>query len=298
MHTNLIILAGGASSRMKKQTTGSNLSEQEIAEANQRSKSLISLTPDGRPILDYLLYNAKLAGYKNIYIVVGKQSELFKKFYGNKEKDNDFHGLNISFATQHIPKERIKPLGTADAVYQAVIQYPELNTDYYTVCNSDNLYSSKAFLALRKTTSDHAFIGYNRDALEFSMERIARFALAKLNTKNQLADIIEKPDLAEVDNYKDVSGVLRVSMNIFKFKGTIFLKHLKNCPIHPIRNEKELPNALLNMVKEHPNTVLGIPFSEHVPDLTAKEDISIVKNYLAKHYKTLDWNDRSKIATP
>ncbi len=291
MHTNLIILAGGASSRMKKQTTLSNLSEQEVAEANQRSKSLISVNPEGRPILDYLFYNAKLAGYKNIYIVVGKQNELFKKFYGSKEKDNVFHGLNISFATQHIPKGRIKPFGTADAVYQAVTQYPELNTQYYTVCNSDNLYSSNAFLALRKTTSDHAFIGYDRDALEFSMERIARFALAKLNVKNQLVDIIEKPALDEVDDYKDASGVLRVSMNIFKFKGATFFKYLKDCPVHTTRNEKELPTALLNMVKDHPGTVEGIPSSEHVPDLTAKEDISIVKNYLAKHYKTLDWND-------
>ncbi|MCH2193644.1 sugar phosphate nucleotidyltransferase [Kordia sp.] len=290
MHTNLIILAGGASSRMKKQTTGNNLSVQEIAEANQRSKSLISLTPDGRPILDYLLYNAKQAGYKNIYIVVGKQSELFKKFYGSKEKNNDFHGLNVSFATQHIPKERTKPFGTADAVYQAVMQYPALNTYSYTVCNSDNLYTTEAFLALRKTTSDHAFIAYNRDALEFSTKRVAHFALAKLNPENQLVDIIEKPELAAVDGYKDASGVLRVSMNIFKFKGSTFLKYLKNCPIHVTRNEKELPTALLNMIKEHPNTVVGIPFSEHVPDLTAKDDIAIVKNYLAKHYKTLDWN--------
>ncbi|WP_430410428.1 sugar phosphate nucleotidyltransferase [Kordia sp.] len=293
MHTNLIILAGGASSRMKKQTTGNNLSAQEITAANQRSKSLISVNPDGRPILDYLLYNAKSAGYKNIYIVVGTQSELFKEFYGTKEKNNDFHGLNISFATQHIPKERIKPLGTADAVYQAVMQYPALNSEYYTVCNSDNLYTAEAFLALRKTTSDTAFIGYDRDALEFSMERVARFALAKLNTKNQLVDIIEKPDLKEVENYKDASGTLRVSMNIFKFKGEVFLKYLENCPIHPVRNEKELPTALLNMIKKHPNTVEGIPFSEHVPDLTAKEDISIVKKYLAKHHKTLDWNDRN-----
>jgi glucose-1-phosphate adenylyltransferase len=290
MHTNLIILAGGASSRMKKQTSLNGLSKQEIAEANQRSKGLISVSPTGRPILDYLLFNAKLAGYKNIYIVVGKQSELFKKLYGSNEENNAFHGLNISFATQHIPKERTKPFGTADAVFQAVTQYPELNTQSYTVCNSDNLYSDQALLALRKTNSDHAFIGYDRDALEFSLERIARFALAKLDSKNQLLAIIEKPALEEVENYKDASGKLRVSMNIFKFKGDLFLKYLKNCPIHSVRNEKELPTALLNMVKEHPNTVEGIPFSEHVPDLTAKEDINIVKEYLAKYYKTLDWD--------
>lgn len=290
MHTNLIILAGGASSRMKKQTTLNTLSKQEIAQANQRSKGLISVNPNGRPILDYLLFNAKLAGYKNIYIVIGKQEKLFKELYGSNKKDNNFHDLNISFATQYIPEDRIKPLGTADAVLQTLEQYPELNSQSYTVCNSDNLYSDKVLLALRKSNSDHAFIGYNRDTLEFSIERIARFALVKLNEKNQLLDIIEKPDIKEIENYKDASGKLRVSMNIFKFKGDIFLKYLKNCPIHLDRNEKELPTALLNMAKEHPNTVESILFSEHVPDLTAKEDISVVKAYIAKHYATLNWD--------
>jgi hypothetical protein len=32
-------------------------------------------------------------------------------------------------------------------------------------------------------------------------------------------------------------------------------------------------------------------FSEHVPDLTAKEDIAEVKAYLNKHYPVLNWNE-------
>jgi len=46
----------------------------------------------------------------------------------------------------------------------------------------------------------------------------------------------------------------------------------------------------LNLLKEFPNAALGIPFSEHVPDLTAKEDIVEVKTYLKKHFPVLDWN--------
>jgi NDP-sugar pyrophosphorylase family protein len=289
MHDNLIILAGGASSRMKKEVVLNNLTQEEIAQANERSKGLIGVGPNGRPLLDYLLLNAKKAGYKNIIIIIGEQGELFKEFYGNKDKNNDFHGLNISFAVQYIPKNRVKPFGTADALFQAVEQYPEMNTQSYSACNSDNLYSRAALLALRETSSANAFIGYDRDALDFPLERISRFAIAKLNEDNYLLDILEKPTADDLENYKDSEGKLRVSMNAFKFDGAMLYPYLKNCPAHPERDEKELPTVLLNAIKDNPNTALGIPFSEHVPDLTAKEDIAEVKEYLKKFYPELNW---------
>ena len=291
MHDNLVILAGGASSRMKKQVGLDNLSAEEIAQANERSKGLIGVGPNGRPLLDYLLLNAKRAGYKNIYIIIGEQGDLFKEFYGTQDKNNDFHGLNISFATQYIPEGRVKPFGTADALFQAVEQYPELNNAYYSVCNSDNLYSTAALLALRETDSPSAFISYDRDAMEFPLERISRFAIAKLNENNNLLDILEKPSADVLEEYKDTDGKLRVSMNAFKFKGSLLYPYLKNCPVHPERDEKELPTVLLNSLIDHPNSALGIPFSEHVPDLTAKEDIAEVKEYLKIHYPILDWEN-------
>ena len=273
MHTNLVILAGGASSRMKKQVALDNLSEEEVSQANERSKGLIGVGPNGRPLMDFLLWNAKKAGYKNIYIIIGEQGDLFKEFYGSQNTNNDFHGLNISFAVQYIPDGRIKPFGTADALFQAVQQYPELNTQCYSVCNSDNLYSSKALYALRETKNTFAFISYDRDAMLFSSERISRFAIAKLNENNELIDNLEKPSAASLEAYKDAEGKLRVSMNAFKFDGAVIYKHLQNCPIHPERDEKELPTVLLNTIQEEGIAALGIPFSEHVPDLTAKEDI-------------------------
>ncbi|KIC00041.1 MULTISPECIES: sugar phosphate nucleotidyltransferase [unclassified Flavobacterium] len=289
MHDNLIILAGGASSRMKKEVVLNNLTEEEIAQANERSKGLIGVGPNGRPLLDYLLLNAKKAGYKNIIIIIGEQGDLFKEFYGNQDKNNDFHGLNISFAVQYIPEGRVKPFGTADALFQAVEQYPEMNTQSYSACNSDNLYSTAALLALRETNSPNAFIGYDRDALDFPSERISRFAIAKLDKNNHLLDILEKPTADDLENYKDSEGKLRVSMNAFKFDGAMLYPYLKNCPVNPERDEKELPTVLLNTIKDNPNAALGIPFSEHVPDLTAKEDIAEVKEYLKKNYPELNW---------
>ena len=291
MHTNLVILAGGASSRMKKENSNPDMNKEEVVQANERSKGLIGVGPDNRPLLDYLLYNAKKAGYKNVYIIIGEQGGMFKEFYGEKQKKNNFNGLNISFAIQYIPKEREKPFGTADALLQAVEQYPELKSDSYTVCNSDNLYSVEVLSKLRETKSPNAFISYDRDALDFSSERISRFALTKLGENNRLLDIIEKPSSTIVDNYRDTQGKLRVSMNIFKLSGRMVYKYLRNCPIHPERNEKELPSMLLNLLKDYPNSVIGIPFSEHVPDLTEKKDIAVVKEFLKKFYPQLNWNE-------
>jgi len=291
MQNNLIILDSGASASMKKQALTQNLTEDEIKQANERSKGLISVGPEGRPLLDFLLYNAKQAGYKNIYIVVGKNASMFKKLYGEKESNNNFNGLNISFPVQHIPEDREKPFGTADALFQALEQYPELQSACFTVCNSDNLYSLEALKALRETDASNAFISYNRDAMDFPSSRISSFAIAKLDDENYLMDIIEKPSPEIVEISADIDGVIRVSMNAFKFDGKAFYPYLKNCPIHPVRNEKELPKAFLNMLKDFPKTGLGIPFSEHVPDLTAKDDIGVIKKYLAEHYdNTLNWN--------
>ncbi len=281
MHTNLIILAGGASSRMKKSLAPTNLSKAEITQAHSHSKALIGLGKKGRPILDYLLLNAEKAGYKNVYLIIGEQGEQFKKHYGDL---NTFKKFHISFAVQFIPAGRTKPLGTSDALLQALEQFPHLQDETFTVCNSDNLYSVAAFKALQKNRDSNAFISYDRDGLLFTMERISRFALVLLNSENYLVNIIEKPSEEKIEKYRDVRGKYRISMNIFKLNGNDVYPFIKYCPKHLERDEKELPTAILNMCKVLPKAMRGIPFCEHVPDLTSKEDIEILKKYIDDHF--------------
>ena len=284
MNKNIIILAGGASSRMKNSMISKNLSEEELKNANTRSKALLEFGNAKRPILDFLLLNAEKAGYKKVVIVIGEQGALFKEYYGKQLKDNSFKGLSISYAIQYITKERDKPFGTADALFQALTQFPELQHEAFTVCNSDNLYSVAALQALLTCKDANAFINYDRDALLFPMEKIERFALTLVDENFHLETIVEKPSKNEVSNYKDVKGKYRVSMNVFKFTGTEIYSFLKNCPIDPRRNEKELPTAILNMINESKSYLRGISFAEHVPDLTSKEDIAIMRKYITTHY--------------
>ena len=287
MPKNLVILAGGVSSRMKQSLGTGSLTEQELNNANTRSKALLGFGKKKRPILDFLMLNAEQAGYKNIFLIISEKGALFKEYYGKKLTNNAFKGLSISYATQYIPKDRIKPFGTADALFQALKQFPVLQEEAFTVCNSDNLYSVEALRDLLECKDSNAFINYDRDGLLFPMEKIERFALTLVDSKAHLTAIVEKPSKDKVDIYKDAKGKFRVSMNIFKFNGNEIYPFLKNCPVDPIRNEKELPTATLTMIKESEFYIKGIPFKEHVPDLTSKEDIAIMKEYLEKHYKDL-----------
>ena len=276
INDSLIILAAGLSSRMKKSVSSKNLSKRSIEQANSRDKGLIGIDKNGRPLIHYLLINAKSAGFKTIYLVIGQNSDSFKSYFD----ENKYDGLDIEFAVQYLEKNKVKPSGTADALFQAITQFPILKSSNFCVCNSDNLYSAKALRSIRSTSFSNAFISYDKSFLNFSSAKVSSFSILKLNKNGYLVNILEKPTTKDFDLFKDNGGKIRVSMNLFKFNGSVFYDYLKNCPFDVLRNEKELPTAVLNLAKDQPSSVYGIPFEEHVPDLTSKDDIIVLNKLL------------------
>ena len=121
MNDTIVILAGGMSSRMKK-SEDSNLGLEKVNQANKSSKSLITFGDD-KPFIFFLLKNISLAGFKNVVLLVSKDYTNFKIVI---EKYSNEFDLNFEFAIQEIPNDRVKPLGTADAVYQTMKQLPKL----------------------------------------------------------------------------------------------------------------------------------------------------------------------------
>lgn len=276
MNTSLLIMAAGMSTRMKA-SSSDQIEPKKISQANTRSKGLIEIGKDSKPLLYYLLFNAQQAGYKTIYLITGKDSSPFRLIVKDFSK---LDHLQIKYVTQHIPSTRTKPWGTADAVYQALEQFPKLKKEYFSVCNSDNFYSINAFQKIKEIEVGGAMIAYDLNFLKFNKKKIAGFALLVFDSNFRLQKIIEKPNPDDFNKYSDSEGRLYVSMNLFSFYGAQFYSFLKNCPVNPIRNEKELPSAILNMVHANPGSVVGIPLQEHVPDLTVKEDIQHFENHL------------------
>ena len=284
---NAVILAGGISSRMKKSASvNSGLSSEQIKESDNSSKSMIKVGESGRPFLDYLIYNIHKAGIKDLLIVIGEKDDSLKKHYSDFKI---FPEMNIRFAVQKIPAGRVKPFGTADALYQGLMTVTDWQDESFIVMNSDNLYSFDAIKTLATSPYPNGMIDYDSEGFRFSNNRVKNYAVTKKNENGFLIDIVEKPTDEQVNKCLDKEGKSRVSMNIFKLNYKMIFDYLKNCPVNPERNEKELPTAIKNMLLEFPETLFCYPKSEHVPDLTSKDDIIPTTEYLKKHFSDIDF---------
>lgn len=288
MSKNLVILAGGISSRMKKSKPSKDLDSQMVKNAKSISKSMLRVDYGRRPFMDYLLYNIKESGYRDIVIVVGEHDDSILEFYGKKKKDNLYKGMSISYATQIIPDGRKKPFGTADALLQALYFRTDWKGKKFTVCNSDNLYSKKVLKIMKESQYSNSMIDYDLKGLKFKQKRIEKFSVVNKDKENFLLEIIEKPTTEEVAKARDKDGRIGVSMNIFQFSYEMILPYLKTVPMHPVRLEKELPLAVNLMVKDNPKSMYTFPISEHVPDLTSLDDIHEVREYLEKEFKDIE----------
>ena len=269
-----------------KKPAGSELRVDEalINDANLKAKSMIGVGRDHRPFLDYLLYNAREAGYTDILIVIGEKDDSIRGYYGKRDRDNDFYGMRISYATQKVPPGKEKPQGTADALYQGLNFKTDWRGTRFTVCNSDNLYSVEALKKMLQDEYRNAMIDYDRDALQFERSRIERFAVTLKDDEGFLTDIIEKPSASEIEAARGKNGSIGVSMNIFGFQYEMIHPFLERVPYNSVRHEKELPDAVKMMIGTHPKSMFPFAFAEHVPDLTSKSDILPVKQYLETHF--------------
>ena len=272
---SLVIMAGGASSRMKKSLEQTSLDATTKAIALRVHKSLIPLGVSQKLLLVHLLENAQAAGYEKIYLITAPENSTFKTVLSAYPSLFSNGNFQVHYAFQYPPTGHSKPLGTADAVLQAMTQYPELEKNAFTLCNGDNLYSKKSLaLLLKPHNAPHSLISYDRSGLHFSEERIARFAILALDSESYLTEIIEKPTSEQLAQFRDEKEKVYVSMNLFRFTGKLLKPYLEKCPIHPERKEKELPVAVGQLVKQQPKTIYGHKLTENVPDLTAATDLS------------------------
>lgn len=276
LHLSVIILAAGVSSRMSQSlgTSGTRI-----------VKGMMHF--HDTPLLDYQLYHASEAGITDIILVVGEESSTLRERYGFLDTNNAFHGLTISYVQQRIPEGRTKPLGTADAVLQALRSRHEWPHSVL-VCNSDNLYSSNALRSLSELDNDGGWIDYDIQGLRFEDEHVAQFGLTTIDEHGFLTGITEKPGIEEVQRLRSVGNVY-VTMNLWKLPVPLIIPYLESCPMHEKREEKELTTAITSMIRDHPQSMKAVPLSEHVPDLTDARDIEEMSEHIRSHFPKPLW---------
>jgi len=151
-------------------------------------KQLDPLGPGGEFLLDYSIYDAKKAGFDKVVFVIKKENlELFRSTVGERIEKK----VKVEYAFQDIedipengsvPKGRVKPWGTAHAVYccRKYVNEP------FAVINSDDFYGAGAFKCLAEYLKNGEKDG---GMLQTASNRwIHRYCMAAYLLKNTLTE--------------------------------------------------------------------------------------------------------------
>ena len=251
----------------------------------------------GNFIIDYSVYDAIEAGFdKVIFIIKEENYDIFKETIGkrieNKIKvEYVFQKLSLLPEGYSMPEDRIKPLGTA----QAILAAKNNISDRFAIINADDFYGKESFFAaakfLRESCGKKAYgnIAYlvsntmtengsvKRGVLEFDknhlLTHIEESVIEKVNGKILATPLDEKKKAFEIS--KDTL----VSMNMFCFAGSImdymwerFPKFLDENKDNLQKCEYLLPTVVSDLINEGEVTVRIVPSPAVWYGITYKED--------------------------
>lgn len=261
--TTAVVLARGLGTRMRRDDGVASLDPGQSAAASAGVKTMI---PDrlGRPFLDHLLSSLADGGVKRVILVVAPDSEMIHRHY----QEHPTRRVTLGYAVQDQPR------GTADAVLAAASLIGE---ESFLVLNADNLYPAAAIAAL-VSLGEPGLVAFSRQGLRelgnIEPERIAAFAMLRIDSSGVLRELIEKPDPQTLGAF----GSDWVSMNLWRFDSRIF-EHCRAVPLSP-RGEQELPQAVMLGVSQG-LTFRAVTMHAGVLDLSRRGDIAAVTALLA-----------------
>ena len=162
-------------------------------------KQIEPMGPNDEFIIDYSVYDAIKAGFNKIVFIIKKENyELFKETIGKRIEPH----IKVEYAFQElsnipegysIPEDRIKPLGTAHAVWCA----KNYINEPFAMINADDFYGRDAFNrahnylnSIDSESSNFGMIGY-RVANTLTENGSVKRGVCEVDGNNYLVNIIE-----------------------------------------------------------------------------------------------------------
>ncbi len=195
----------------------------------------------GNFIIDYSIYDAKKAGFDRVIFIIKKENfDIFKNTIGKRvesviKTEYAFQTLDLIPEGIKLPSDRIKPLGTA----QALLACKGIVGDKFIMINSDDFYGYDAFKVAAEylrslkpgSRSVYGNIGYKvkntitengsvkRGVLNFDKNnKLVSLVESKIEKVN--GEIVAAP-LDNEDDKKIISPETLVSMNMFAFTSDV-----------------------------------------------------------------------------
>jgi len=256
-------------------------------------KQIEPVGPNGEFIIDYSVYDAKLAGFdKVVFIIKEENYEIFKDTIG-KRFENIIDVEYVFQKNDDVPyfvkgTDRIKPWGTGHAILAA----KNTINENFGVINADDFYGRDAYFKLadflrNSKENEFATIGYNIYSTTSDAGSVKRGVIFSEN--DELIDLkeslIEKKDntyLASPLNGStpfEVSENTLTSVNMFGFSKSLFdylekdmIEFFKENIDDLSKCEYLIPDVVKDMILKKMISVKVIPTSATWMGITYKED--------------------------
>ena len=262
-------------------------------------KQLEPVGPNGEFIIDYSIYDAIKAGFKKIVIIIKEENyndfrnTLGKRIEGKIDVEYVFQKIDDIPAGFTVPKERIKPWGTAQALYAAKdkIKGP------FAVISADDFYGREPYSLLIDSLKSGEFsaIGYKIGNTLTNVGSVKRGVCFSEN--NYLTKIIESK--VKFENGKIIGEPLSggeqyemnndqyASMLMFGLQPSLFDYISKDMPKFFKDHQEDLttceyllPEVLGDMLSNDLIKIKLIPTKSKWMGVTYREDLEDLKKYI------------------
>ena len=269
-------------------------------------KQIDPVGSQGEAILDYSIYDAHQAGFDTVVIII--KEAIKKDFLETVGKRLEKAPVEIRYAYQEltdlpagftVPEGRVKPWGTAHAVFCA---REAIDGAPFAVVNADDYYGKAAFKViydqLAATADPHAYcmVGYELGKTVTENGSVAR-GVCQVNANGYLEEVTERTHIEtypggirylEDGIYTDVSPDTIVSMNMWGFMPSFldelegrFSAFLKEAlKTNPLKCEFFLPLPITQLIQEKKATFRVLSSPDRWFGVTYAADKPMVVNAL------------------
>ncbi len=269
-------------------------------------KQIEPIGPNGEFIIDYSVYDAKLAGFNKVVFIIKEENyEIFKETIGKR-----FDGIiEVNYVFQRITDvpsfvnigDREKPWGTAHAILSA----KDVIKEKFAVINADDFYDRDAYFKAyeflnNSNENEYAIIGYKAGNTITEAGSVKRGVLeVKDSCLVKLTEsVIEKKDniftaspLNRSESFT-ISFDTLVSMNMFGFSPKLFEhiekgmnKFFKDNENNLEKCEYLIPDVVNKLNEEGEVSVKVIPTTSIWMGMTYREDKELLVNMIDKFIK-------------
>ena len=270
-------------------------------------KQITPLGPNGEFIIDYSVYDAIQAGFTKIVFLIKEENyEIFKETIGKRVEPH----INVEYCFQkndnlpvgyEMPKERVKPLGTA----HAILCCKEKVKEPFMIINADDFYGRDAFIKgaefLKNVTEEkpysYGMVGYlvkntitengsvKRGVCEIKEEKLVSIIESSIEKKDSkiIATPLDGKASFEVREDDTVSmNMLLFTPSIFTYIEDHFKEFLDSNQANLEKCEYLIPDVLFKAIKENYATVTTLKTTATWYGVTYKEDADYVKESLKR----------------